>query len=49
MWDALASQWALELAENRPAVVISLDGLEPEGAQEQLWLVREVLTDTMNV
>jgi hypothetical protein len=25
-------------------VIISLDGLEPEGAQEQLWVVREVLT-----
>jgi hypothetical protein len=25
---------------------LSLDGLEPEGAQEQLWVVREVLTDT---
>lgn len=28
-------------------LIISLDGLEPEGAQEQLWLVREVLTDTV--
>lgn len=28
-------------------LVISLDGLEPEGAQEQLWVVREVLTDTV--
>ncbi len=27
-------------------LIISLDGLEPEGAQEQLWVVREVLTDT---
>jgi hypothetical protein len=27
-------------------LILSLDGLEPEGAQEQLWVVREVLTDT---
>jgi len=28
-------------------LILSLDGLEPEGAQEQLWVVREVLTDTI--
>jgi hypothetical protein len=28
-------------------LIISLDGLEPEGAQEQLWVVREVLTDSI--
>ena len=28
-------------------LIISLDGLEPEGAQEQLWVVREVLTQTI--
>lgn len=28
-------------------LLISLDGLEPEGAQEQLWVVREVLTETI--
>src|SRR5439155_13563865 len=27
-------------------LILSLDGLEPEGAQEQLWVVREVLTGT---
>jgi hypothetical protein len=27
-------------------LILCLDGLEPEGAQEQLWVVREVLTDT---
>jgi hypothetical protein len=30
-------------------LILSLDGLEPEGAQEQLWVVREVLTDTILV
>jgi hypothetical protein len=28
-------------------VLLSLDGLQPEGAQEQLWVVREVLSDTI--
>lgn len=28
-------------------LILSLDGLEPEGAQEQLWVVREVLTSTI--
>lgn len=28
-------------------LLLSLDGLEPEGAQEQLWVVREVLSDTI--
>jgi hypothetical protein len=28
-------------------LMISLDGLEPEGAQEQLWVVREVLTESV--
>jgi hypothetical protein len=28
-------------------LILSLDGLEPEGAQEQLWVVREVLTGTL--
>jgi len=28
-------------------LIIALDGLEPEGAQEQLWVVREVLTQTV--
>ena len=28
-------------------LIISLDGLEPEGAQEQLWVVREVLSGTI--
>lgn len=28
-------------------LLISLDGLEPEGAQEQLWVIREVLTESI--
>lgn len=28
-------------------LILSLDGLEPEGAQEQLWVVREVLSGTI--
>lgn len=28
-------------------LILSLDGLEPEGAQEQLWVVRELLSDTI--
>ena len=28
-------------------LILSIDGLEPEGGQPQLWVVREVLTDTL--
>jgi hypothetical protein len=28
-------------------LILSLDGLEPEGAQQQLWVVRELLSDTI--
>ena len=28
-------------------LIFSIDGLEPEGGQPQLWVVREVLTDTL--
>ena len=28
-------------------LILSLDGFEPEGAQEQLWVVRELLSDTI--
>lgn len=33
-----------ELVQRYGGLIISLDGLEPEGAQEQLWVVREVLS-----
>lgn len=35
-----------KVAEERGGLRISLDGLAPEGASEQLWVVREVQTDT---
>ncbi len=45
---ACAEQPPLTLLDQAVAeyggLLISLDGLEPEGAQEQLWVVREVLT-----
>ena len=31
--------------EERGGLIISLDGLDPEGASEQLWVVREVQTE----
>ena len=34
-----------EVVKERGGLIISLDGLEPEGASEQLWVVREVQTD----
>jgi hypothetical protein len=37
-------QWE-EVVKERGGLIISLDGLEPEGASEQLWVVREVQTD----
>ncbi|RLC56503.1 MAG: hypothetical protein DRI30_05745 [Chloroflexi bacterium] len=49
----LACADRLEVAKLRAAVkrygglILSLDGLEPEGGQPQLWVVREVLTDTL--
>lgn len=36
-----------QAVETYGGLIVSLDGLEPEGAQEQLWVVREVLTDTV--
>lgn len=40
------NRWAQAVAEYG-GLLISLDGLEPEGAQEQLWVVREVLPETI--
>jgi len=36
-------QWAA-IVQARGGLIIGLDGLEPEGASEQLWVVREVQT-----
>jgi hypothetical protein len=47
MASAMQKQQENNLAvsvEEYGGLIISLDGLEPEGAQEQLWVVREVLT-----
>lgn len=43
--ERLDAQRLQEIAAERGGLIISLDGLEPEGASEQLWLVREVQTD----
>lgn len=36
-----------QVTEERGGLIIGLDGLEPEGAAEQLWVVREVQTEIM--
>ena len=38
-----------QLVAERGGLIISLDGLAPEGATEQLWLVREVQSDLVLV
>lgn len=43
--ERLDAQRLQEIAAERGGLIISLDGLEPEGAAEQLWVVREVQTD----
>lgn len=43
--ERLKKQQLKELVRERGGMIISLDGLEPEGASEQLWVVREVQTD----
>ena len=43
-------QRALEQAvKERGGLIVGLDGLAPERASEQLWIVREVQTDTILV
>ena len=36
-----------ESASEYGGLILSIDGLEPEGGQPQLWVVRELLTNTM--
>lgn len=43
--ERLARERLEQVAKERGGLIISLDGLEPEGASEQLWVVREVQTD----
>lgn len=38
-----------QVAAERGGLIIGLDGLEPEGASEQLWVVREVQSDSILV
>jgi hypothetical protein len=40
--ERLDVQRLRRVAEERGGLIISLDGLDPEGASEQLWVVREV-------
>jgi len=40
--ERLNAQSLRKVAEERGGLIISLDGLEPEGASETLWVVREV-------
>ena len=43
--ERLDVQRLQEVVEERGGLIVSLDGLEPEGASEQLWVVREVQVD----
>lgn len=47
--ERLDAQRLRETAAQRGGLIISLDGLEPEGATEQLWVVREVQTESVLV
>jgi hypothetical protein len=47
--ERLDAQRLQETAAQRGGLIISLDGLEPEGATEQLWVVREVQTESVLV
>lgn len=40
--ERLGAERLQEVAQERGGLIISLDGLEPEGASETLWVVREV-------
>jgi hypothetical protein len=39
--ERLEVQQLQDVVKERGGLIISLDGLEPEGASEQLWVVRE--------
>lgn len=43
--ERLDMQQFEKVVKERGGLIISMDGLEPEGASEQLWVVREVQTD----
>ena len=47
--ERLEAERLQEVAKERGGLIISIDGLEPEGASEQLWVVREVQEDLILV
>jgi len=47
--ERLDVQRLQEIAKDRGGLIISLDGLEPEGASEALWVVREVQAELILV
>ena len=47
--ERLDVQRLQEIAKDRGGLIISLDGLEPEGASEALWVVREVQAELIMV
>ncbi len=47
--ERLDVQRLYQIAKERGGLIISLDGLEPEGASEALWVVREVQTEMILV
>ena len=51
MASAEGLEWAqlAQVVAERGGLIISLDGLEPEGAAEQLWVVREVQSERVLV
>ena len=45
--DRLDVEALKETAKKCGGLILSIDGLEPEGGQPQLWVAREILTDTL--
>lgn len=45
--ERLDEQRLETIVAERGGLIISLDGLDPEGASEQLWVVREIQTETV--
>ncbi|MCP4543954.1 MAG: hypothetical protein GY832_43120, partial [Chloroflexi bacterium] len=45
--DRLDVEQLKEAAAKYGGLILSLDGLEPEGGQPQLWVAREILSDTL--
>jgi len=47
--EGLEREQVEQMAAERGGLIISLDGLEPEGASEQLWVIREVQSERVLV